>query len=64
MSNLDQHGFHVDLYAVANEPTPDTVDNAVASFHTSIPDVVLGVGGGSVLDAAKAIALGSETSQL
>jgi alcohol dehydrogenase class IV len=55
LRNLDQHGFHVELYAVANEPTPEIVDNAVRSFHSSIPDVVVGIGGGSVLDAAKAI---------
>lgn len=42
--------------AVEGEPTPDIVDQAVAEFSESGIDVVVGIGGGSALDAAKAIA--------
>ena len=42
--------------AVTNEPSPTVVDAAVAANRDAAVDVVLGVGGGSVLDAAKAIA--------
>jgi alcohol dehydrogenase class IV len=42
--------------AVTDEPSPAIVDAAVAAHRGSAVDVVLGVGGGSVLDAAKAIA--------
>lgn len=41
---------------VEEEPSPELVDHAVAKYHTEKIDVVVGVGGGSVLDAAKAIA--------
>ncbi|WP_375058333.1 iron-containing alcohol dehydrogenase [Zobellella sp. DQSA1] len=42
--------------AVGGEPTPEMVDEAVARFGRQDIDVVVGVGGGSALDAAKAIA--------
>ena len=41
---------------VAGEPSPAVVDAAVAASRDRAVDVVLGIGGGSVLDAAKAIA--------
>ena len=41
---------------VEEEPSPDLVDRAVAQYHVENIDVVVGIGGGSVLDAAKAIA--------
>lgn len=42
--------------AVEGEPSPALVDNAVAEFRAKGIDVVVGIGGGSALDAAKAIA--------
>ncbi len=41
---------------VAGEPSPDLVDEAVRTHGKAGIEVVLGIGGGSVLDAAKAIA--------
>jgi alcohol dehydrogenase class IV len=41
---------------VMHEPTPQLVDEAVSAFSLNNIEVVLGIGGGSVLDAAKAIA--------
>ena len=49
-------GFDVHDMAVDGEPSPETVDDAVAAFADRGIDVVVGIGGGSALDAAKAIA--------
>ena len=48
--------LEIETVVVADEPSPDLVDAAVAKFHGSGIDVVIGLGGGSALDAAKAIA--------
>jgi alcohol dehydrogenase len=41
---------------VKGEPSPQLVDEAVCAYHDTRFDVVIGIGGGSALDAAKAIA--------
>ncbi len=41
---------------VNDEPSPELVDQAVRQFHSAKIAVVVGIGGGSALDAAKAIA--------
>ncbi|MHB1085575.1 MAG: iron-containing alcohol dehydrogenase [Thiobacillus sp.] len=42
--------------AIPGEPSPQMVDDAVRSLRSEPIDVVIGMGGGSALDAAKAIA--------
>lgn len=42
--------------AIPGEPSPQRVDEAVRALRTEPIDVVIGIGGGSALDAAKAIA--------
>jgi len=41
---------------VHTEPSPDTVDEAVRKYHSFAPDCVIAIGGGSCVDAGKAIA--------
>ena len=48
--------IHWHQVTVDGEPSPELVDGAVREHHTTPVDVVVGIGGGSVLDAAKAIA--------
>ena len=53
---LDEAGIVWERLAVHGEPSPELVDEAVAVRRADPPDVVIGIGGGSALDAAKAIA--------
>lgn len=49
-------GVSLQTFAVSGEPSPELVDQAVARFKDDGIDVVAAVGGGSALDAGKAIA--------
>ena len=55
-SALEQHGLTWDTCIVDEEPSPGRIDEIVAKFHGSKVEVVVGIGGGSVVDAAKAVA--------
>jgi alcohol dehydrogenase class IV len=48
-------GLSVYEWEIASEPSPADVDRAVAEFGSEKIDAVLSVGGGSVIDAGKAI---------
>lgn len=52
---LGQNGLEVDAHIVAGEPTDINVNTLVAAAHGKKIDVVLGLGGGSVLDTGKAV---------
>ncbi|MBF0144485.1 MAG: iron-containing alcohol dehydrogenase [Magnetococcales bacterium] len=53
---LTTGGFSWERFRVEGEPSPELVDRAVAAFTGQGFDLVVAVGGGSVLDAGKAIA--------
>ncbi|HHB12886.1 MAG TPA: iron-containing alcohol dehydrogenase [Chromatiales bacterium] len=53
---LEDQGLQWRHLAVAGEPSPELVDTAVSRFREADIQVVIGVGGGSALDAAKAVA--------
>jgi alcohol dehydrogenase len=56
VDGLKATGFTLFDVAIEGEPSPEAVDGAVTQFRGEAIDVVVGVGGGSALDAAKAIA--------
>jgi alcohol dehydrogenase class IV len=47
--------INFELVQIRKEPTPELIDEAVRSFNDYYPDVIIAIGGGSVLDAGKAI---------
>jgi alcohol dehydrogenase len=53
---LEAAGVRFETLAVSGEPSPEVVDEAVARFFGQGIEVVVGIGGGSVLDTAKAVA--------
>ncbi|HYN49104.1 MAG TPA: iron-containing alcohol dehydrogenase [Candidatus Nanopelagicales bacterium] len=66
VAGLATAGVAWDHVAIAGEPSPGVVDGVVAARRADPPEVVVGIGGGSALDAAKAIAglLRSDTTAL
>lgn len=55
-SGFRSAGVSIEVVTVDGEPSPRLIDDCVGSFRDRGVDVVVGIGGGSVLDAAKAIA--------
>jgi alcohol dehydrogenase class IV len=53
---LGEHGITWQQVQINGEPSPQRVDDAVHAYRNTPFDVVIGIGGGSALDAAKAIA--------
>ncbi|HEU4673983.1 MAG TPA: iron-containing alcohol dehydrogenase [Candidatus Limnocylindrales bacterium] len=56
LGELDGRGVDHREMEVAGEPSPEAVDEAVERFRGARIEVVVGIGGGSVLDTAKAVA--------
>ena len=55
-SQLKSAGLSWDILRVPGEPSPELVDEAVRAHRQGGFQAVVGIGGGSVLDAAKAVA--------
>lgn len=54
--DLTEQGFSIDLYQIRGEPSPEDIDAICQKHEPRTIDVVVAIGGGSVLDAGKAIA--------
>jgi len=55
-TDLREHGLSVTVLPVTHEPTVDTIVQGVELARQRGCDVVIGLGGGSALDSAKAVA--------
>lgn len=53
---LEESGVEIDVFSVTDEPDPARIDRAVSRFTVLEPRFVVAIGGGSALDAGKAIA--------
>ena len=56
MDMLLTGGLQVHGYPVHGEPTINTISSGVAACRQAGCDLVIGIGGGSVLDTGKAVA--------
>ena len=56
LNNLAKNGKQVETASIVNEPTVETINSLVRQAARFNPEIIIGIGGGSVLDAGKAIA--------
>lgn len=54
-SGLETAGVHFDIIGISSEPSPLLIDGIASRFRQNEIDVVVAIGGGSVLDAGKAL---------
>ncbi|MGK0238249.1 MAG: alcohol dehydrogenase class IV [Candidatus Pelagisphaera sp.] len=53
---LEKNGINLEVYPISNEPTVDSLAEAIQAARNFEPQIIIGIGGGSVIDAGKAIA--------
>ncbi len=52
---MEEKSINISIISICREPTPTLIDEAVAKYKSKNIDLVVGIGGGSVTDAGKAI---------
>ena len=57
LEQLKEYGIECKTFSVPEEPTTTIIKQAVASAKQAASDIVISIGGGSALDAGKAIAV-------
>ena len=55
LEELRKNNISCHLISINGEPSPEDIDGAVQALKDEGTDMVVGIGGGSVLDAGKAI---------
>ena len=55
VSSLEANSINFSSIKISSEPSPSIIDDSISKFKGERFDVVVGIGGGSVLDAGKAI---------
>jgi len=60
---LKKEGIAYFVLPVMGEPSPEIIDSAASAFRTEKIDLVAGIGGGSVIDAGKAISAMMDRSE-
>src|SRR5664279_2915079 len=53
--SLRKRGIDWDILSFPGEPSPEIIDKAVKRFSSDVINLVVGIGGGSVLDSGKAV---------
>ena len=53
---LKENGYELELYAVPGEPTIELINDATRIARDAKPDCIIALGGGSAIDAGKAVA--------
>ncbi len=48
-------GIELNILTIPGEPSDDMIDIATSSYRSNSPDVIVSIGGGSVIDAGKAV---------
>ncbi len=55
INQLVSEGIKIEKYSISREPTPSDIDNIVDQNRSNKIHCVVGIGGGSVIDAGKAV---------